>query len=151
MHGGIKVYGGTAAAARNYLDADRSRADDYYLAEDTGVARRFTASPDGRVVELTSLTGNGYEAWVAGLDPDSGEPRGRLRADASALRFVEVIVNGPKSWSLAAELHPDVAAAYEAAQDQAADQIIQWLGQHARRAWVPAARRSRHPSSDWRQ
>jgi hypothetical protein len=93
MHGGIKVYRGTAAAARNYLDADRSRADDYYLAEGTGVARRFTASPDGGVVELTSLTGEGYKAWVAGLDPDSGEPRGRLRSDGSAVRFVEVILD----------------------------------------------------------
>jgi hypothetical protein len=131
MHGGIKVYRGTAAAARNYLDADRSRADDYYLAEGTGVARRFTAGPDGPVVELGSLTGDGYEAWVAGLDPDTKEPRGRLRTDANAVRFVEVIVNGPKSWSLAAELHPDVAAAYEAAQDRAAEQIIGWLGRHA--------------------
>ena len=131
MHGGIKVYRGAAAAARNYLDADRSRADDYYLAEGTGVARRFTAGPGGPVLELAALTGDGYESWVAGLDPDSGEPRGRLRTDAAGVRFVEVIVNGPKSWSLAAELHPDVATAYEAAQDRAAEQIIGWLGQHA--------------------
>jgi hypothetical protein len=131
MHGGIKVYRGAAAAARNYLDADRSRADDYYLGEGTGIARRFTAGPDGPVAELAPLTGDGYEAWVAGLDPDSGEPRGRLRADGNAVRFVEVVVNGPKSWSLAAELHPDVAAAYEAAQDRAAQQIIGWLGKHA--------------------
>jgi exodeoxyribonuclease V alpha subunit len=131
MHGGIKVYRGTAAAARNYLDADRSRADDYYLAEGTGIARRFVAGGDGRVVELRSLTGDTYEAWVAGLDPESGAPRGRLRTDAAGVRFVELIVNGPKSWSLAAELHPDVAAAYEAAQDRSAEQIIQWLGQHA--------------------
>ncbi len=131
MHGGIKVYRGSASAARNYLDADRSRADDYYLAEGTGVARRFTTDADGRVVELASLTGDGYEAWVAGLDPESGQPRGRLRADANAVRFVELVVNGPKSWSLAAEVHPDVAAAYEAAQDSAAEQIIGWLGQHA--------------------
>jgi hypothetical protein len=131
MHGGIKVYRGTAAAARNYLDADRSRADDYYLAEGSGVARRFTAGPDGPVVELAPISGDGYEAWVAGLDPDTNEPRGRLRTDDAAVRFVEVIVNGPKSWSLAAELHPDVAAAYEVAQDRAAEQIIGWLGQHA--------------------
>ena len=131
MHGGVKVYRGTAAAARNYLDADRSRADDYYLTEGTGIARRFVTRPDGPVVELASLTGDGYEAWVAGLDPETGQPRGRLRADASAVRFVEVVVNGPKSWSLAAELHPDVAAAYEAAQGRAAGQIIGWLGQHA--------------------
>src|SRR6187397_1034045 len=67
---------------------------------------------------------------VAGLDPETGQPRGRLRADASAVRFVEVVVNGPKSWSLAAELHPDLAATYEAAQDRAAAQIIGWLGQN---------------------
>src|SRR6478735_4081647 len=131
MHGGIKVYRGTAAAARNYLDADRSRADDYYLTEGTGIARRFVTRRDGPVVELASLTGDGYEAWVAGLDPDTGQPRGRLRADASAVRFVEIVVNGPKSWSLAAELHPDVASTYEAAQDNAAGQIIGWLARHA--------------------
>jgi exodeoxyribonuclease V alpha subunit len=131
MHGGVKVYRGTAAAARNYVEADRSRADDYYLAEGTGVARRYAAGPDRPVVELPSLTGDGCEAWVAGLDPESGGPRGRLRTDAGAVRFVEVVVNGPKSWSLAAELHPDVAAGYEAAQDRAAGQIIGWLAEHA--------------------
>ena len=52
MHGGVKVYRGAAAAARNYLDADRSRADDYYLTQGIGVARRFVATRDGRVVEL---------------------------------------------------------------------------------------------------
>ena len=40
-------------------------------------------------------------------------------------------VNGPKSWSLAAELHPDISAAYDAAQDAAAQQIIGWLAQHS--------------------
>jgi hypothetical protein len=130
MHGGIKVYRGAAAAARTYL-ADRSRADDYYLAEGTGIAQWFAAGRQDPVVELASLTGDGYEAWVAGLDPDTGEPRGRLRTGGSAVRFVEVTINGPKSWSLAAELHPDVAAAYEAAQDRAAEQIIGWLAGHA--------------------
>ena len=63
MHGGVKVYRGAPAAARNYLEADRSRADDYYLAEGTGIARRFTAGPDGPVVELASLDGR----WVRGV------------------------------------------------------------------------------------
>jgi conjugative relaxase-like TrwC/TraI family protein len=131
VHGGVKVYRGAPAAARNYVEADRSRADDYYLAEGTGIAEHLTVGPDGQVVDLAPLSGSAYEAWVAGLDPDTGEPRGRLRTDGHAVRFVEVVVNGPKSWSLAAELHPDVAAAYEAAQDRAARQIIGWLGQRA--------------------
>ena len=61
MHGGMKVYVGSPAAARAYLEADRGRADDYYLAEGTGFARRFAAR-DGRVQELAALAGDGYEA-----------------------------------------------------------------------------------------
>jgi exodeoxyribonuclease V alpha subunit len=127
----MNTYCGSPPAARHYVEADRARADDYYLAEGTGIAQRYSASPGAAVRELASLTGDGYEAWVAGFDPESGVPKGRLRNDANAVRFVEVIVNGPKSWSLAAELHPDISAAYDAAQDAAASQIIAWLAQHA--------------------
>ncbi len=144
MHGGMKVYAGAAAAARHYVEAGRSRADDYYLAEGTGIARRYTAG-DGRVAELAALVGDGYEAWVAGLDPDTGEPRGRLRTDDRAVRFVEVIVNEPKSWSLAAALRPDIAAAYDAAQDRAAVQIIGWLAGHATTRVGPRGRQVQVP------
>src|ERR1700710_1601143 len=126
----MKVYSGAPAAARQYVEADRDRADEYYLTEGTGAARRFTAA-DGDVTELAPLTGDRYEAWVAGRDPETGEPRGRLRTDDRAVRFVEVVVNGPKSWSLAAALHPDIAAAYDGAQDRAAGQIVAWLSGHA--------------------
>jgi len=131
MHGGMNPYHGSPAAARHYVEADRGRADDYYLAEGTGIAERYVASPGGGVHRLEPLTGHGYEAWVAGVDPDTGVAKGRLRNDDQAVRFVEVIVNGPKSWSLAAELHPDISRAYDAAQDRAAAQIIGWLAQHA--------------------
>src|SRR4051794_20117955 len=130
MHGGMRIYAGAPAAARQYVEAHGGRADDYYLAEGTGIARRYTATA-GRVQEQAPLTGETYEAWVAGRDPSTGQPRGRPRTDAQAVRFVEVVVNGPKSWSLAAALHPEIAAAYDAAQDRAATQIIAWLSQHA--------------------
>jgi hypothetical protein len=61
------------------------------------------------VRRLEPLSGDEYEAWVAGRDPDTGFPKGRLRNDDNAVRFVEVVVNGPKSWSLAAELHPEIS------------------------------------------
>src|SRR4051795_7503596 len=109
----MKIYAGAPSAARAYLEADRGRADDYYLTEGTGVARRFAASAE-HLAELSPLTGDGYEAWVAGRDPDAGTSRGRLRTDARAVRFTEVVVNGPKSWSLAAAMHPELAVAYDA-------------------------------------
>lgn len=45
MHGGVKIYRGNAAAARSYVEADHGRVDDYYLAEGTGLAERFVATP----------------------------------------------------------------------------------------------------------
>ena len=48
-----------------------------------------------------------------------------------AIRFVEVVVNGPKSWSLAASLHPEISAAFDAAQERAAIEVIAWLAEHS--------------------
>ena len=144
MHGGVKVYRGNPAAARNYVEADHARVDDYYLAEGTGLAQRFVATPEG-VVAVGALDGDGYEAWVAGLDPLTGDPRGRLRQDANAVRFVEVVVNGPKTWSLASALDPEIAEAYDAAQGRAAGQIIGWLAQHATTRVGPRGRQVQVP------
>jgi hypothetical protein len=44
VHGGVKFYNGAAKAARAYVERDRSRADDYYLGEGSGVAARLTAT-----------------------------------------------------------------------------------------------------------
>jgi conjugative relaxase-like TrwC/TraI family protein len=44
---------------------------------------------------------------------------------------VEVVVNGPKTWSLAAALDPEIAEAYDAAQDRAARELVGWLAEHA--------------------
>ena len=75
MRGGMKTYRGSPAAARHYVEADRGRADDYYLAEGTGIAERYSASPVAGVRRLESLTGDGYEAWVAGVDPKTGQSK----------------------------------------------------------------------------
>ncbi len=144
MHGGVKVYRGNPGAARNYVEADRSRADDYYLSEGTGLAERLIATPEG-VVSAGALNGDDYEAWVAGLDPLTRDPRGRLRHDDSAVRFVEVVVNGPKTWSLAAALDPDIAEAYDAAQGRAAQQITSWLAEHATTRVGPRGRQVQVP------
>ncbi len=157
MHGGVKFYRGAPGAARSYVEADRSRVDDYYLAEGTGLAERYVATPTteggtppvlppyGGVAHAGTLDGPAYEQWVAGYDVETGRPKGRLRTDDRALRFVEVVVNGPKTWSLAATLHPEIAAAYDAAQDKAATEIIGWLADHATTRVGPRGRQVQVP------
>jgi hypothetical protein len=71
----MKVYAGAPSGGRRYLAADRGRADDYYLTEGTGIARRFTAGPGGWVVELAPLSGKHYEAWVPGSTPTPASRR----------------------------------------------------------------------------
>ena len=90
-------------------------------------------------------TATATSRWVAGLDPVSGVPRGRLRTTLQAVRFVEVVVNGPKTWSLAAASHPEVAAAYDAAMDRAARQVIGWLAEHATTRVGPRGRQVQVP------
>lgn len=63
VHGGIKVYRGSAIAAHSYVGADRSRVDDYYLAEGTGVSTRYVASPS-RVHVAGAMDGPTYERWA---------------------------------------------------------------------------------------
>jgi len=144
VHGGVKFYRGAARAARAYVERDRSRADDYYLAEGSGVADRFTATPDG-VEHAGPMTGDTYEQWVAGVDVDTGRRKGRIREDANALRFVEVTVNGPKTWSLAAALHPEISTALDEAQDKAAVEIVGWVAHHATTRVGPRGRQVQVP------
>jgi exodeoxyribonuclease V alpha subunit len=149
VHGGMKFYRGSAAAARAYVEADHSRADDYYLTEGSGVAQRFVAGVSASVSPIVrqpgDLDGKAYERWVAGYDVETGVAKGRLREDANALRFVEVTVNGPKTWSLAAAMYPEVSAALDAAQERAAEQIIGWVAAHATTRVGPRGRQVQVP------
>ena len=97
------------------------------------------------VHQAPDLDGETYERWVGGYDVDTDAAKGRLRDDANALRFVEVTVNGPKTWSLAAALHPEISAALDAAQDQAAAQIIGWVAEHATTRVGPRGRQVQVP------
>lgn len=144
VHGGAKFYRGAARAARAYVERDRSRADDYYLAEGSGVAERLHATPGGFEHKGT-MDGDTYEQWVAGIDIETGAKKGRIRDDEHALRFVEVTVNGPKTWSLGAALHPDISAALDAAQHKAATEIVGWVAAHATTRVGPRGRQMQVP------
>jgi len=144
VHGGVKFYSGAAKAARAYVERDRSRADDYYLAEGSGVAERLVVTPDDFSL-ASAIDADTYEEWVAGVDVDTGRMKGRVRDDANALRFVEVTVNGPKTWSLAAALYAEISGALDAAQDKPATEIVGWVAQHATTRVGPRGRQVQVP------
>lgn len=135
MRGGVILFRGTGTAARRYLESDRSRADEYYL--EAGVAQAELAVVDGTgsVIGEGALTPAQHAGWVDWIDPLTREPMGLARqagvARQGSPRFAEMVVNTPKSLSIAAALHPGVSAALDAAQRDAVAEIRSWLGQHS--------------------
>ncbi|WP_241706169.1 relaxase domain-containing protein [Leifsonia shinshuensis] len=70
------------------------------------------------------LTRDQLKDWVDGLDPLTGERRGRDLESPVADLILDATINAPKSFSIAAMLDPDLAAAYEDLQDRLRDRII---------------------------
>lgn len=135
MKGGVILYRGSGADARRYLESDRSRADDYYLEGGTALAEFFVVDGDGVLIGEGALTPDQYAQWVSWINPLTGDSMGipRHAGDArhGSPRFAEIVVNAPKSLSIAAALHPEVSDALDAAQRDAVAEIRVWLGQHS--------------------
>lgn len=134
MQGGVILFRGTGADALRYVEADRSRADDYYLSDSTGV--QYTVlDASGEAVSARALTADEYAGWVDWINPDTGEQMGKPRLEGSdrqgSPRFAEMVINTPKSLSIAAALHPEVSDALDAAQQDALSEIQRWLAQHS--------------------
>ncbi len=135
MKGGVILFRGTGAAARRYVEADRSRADEYYLGADDAVAEYAVLDSRGEVAAVRSLTAVEYEGWVDWINPETGGSMGTPRAAAEGTKgsplFAEMTINAPKSLSVAAALHPEVSDALDQAQQDALAEIRRWLGQHS--------------------
>lgn len=135
MHGGVILFRGTGADARRYVEADRSRADDYYLGPDASVAAFTVLDGAGNVAAALGLDPEAYAGWVDWVNPVTGESMGRPRLPGEGRqgspRFAEMVVNAPKSLSIAAALHPEVSAALDRAQQDAVAEIQRWLAQHS--------------------
>ncbi len=135
MKGGMVLFRGTGAAARRYVEADRSRADEYYLGADNAVAEYAVLDARGEVTATRSLSADEYEGWVDWTNPETGESMGTPRAAATGTKgsplFAEMTINAPKSLSVAAALHPEVSDALDQAQQDALAEIRRWLGQHS--------------------
>lgn len=135
MHGGVVFFRGTGADALRYVEADRLRADDYYRSDGTTGIQYSGLDATGETVSARDLSSEEYNGWVDWINPDTGERMGRPRAAGpdrqGSARFGEMTINGPKSLSIAAALHPDVSAALDRAQQDALAEIQRWLGQHS--------------------
>ncbi|WP_233613171.1 MobF family relaxase [Leucobacter edaphi] len=60
-----------------------------------------------------------------------GKPRLAGSDRQGSPRFAEMVINTPKSLSIAAALHPEVSNALDAAQQDALAEIQRWLAQHS--------------------
>ena len=78
MHGGVILFRGTGTDARRYVEADRSRADDYYLGADTSAAQFTALDGDGNVNAPKSLS------IAAALHPEVSDALDRAQQDAVA-------------------------------------------------------------------
>jgi exodeoxyribonuclease V alpha subunit len=70
------------------------------------------------------LTRSQLKGWVDGLNPLTGARRGRDLESPVADLILDATINAPKSYSIAAMLDPELAAAYEDLQDRLRDRII---------------------------
>ena len=135
MKGGVILFRGSGTDARRYLESDRSRADEYYLEGGVSLAEFSVVDGAGEVVGEGALTPDQYADWVDWVNPFTGESMGvpRLPGDGKrgSPRFAEMVVNAPKSLSIAAALHPEVSEALDAAQKDATAEIRRWLGQNS--------------------
>ena len=88
------------------------------------------------------ITREQLKNWVDGLDPLTGERRGRDLESPVADLILDATINAPKSFSIAAMLDPELAAAYEDLQDRLRDRIIKlWQAElNARRGRGGATR-----------
>ena len=106
MRGGVIPFRGTGADALRYVEADRARADDYYLGAEATVAQFAALDGSGAVTAELSLDPAAYAAWVDWTNPLTGEQMGKPRRAGSdrqaSPRFMEMVINTPKSLSIAA-------------------------------------------------
>ncbi len=138
MQGGVILFRGTGSSACRYLESDRSRADDYYLENSTALAAFTEIDDNGELLTTSELDADTYARWVDWIDPLSGGSMGKPRLPGEegsgkrgSPRFAEMVVNTPKSLSIAAALHPEVSDALDAAQADAVAEIRRFLGSHS--------------------
>lgn len=93
----------------------------YSAASDSTVARFIV---ENGVITSDELSASSLRVWLTGCDPVTGEERGHQRLSPDADLLLDGTLNHPKSYSIAALLHPDIATEFEALQDRLRDRIL---------------------------
>ncbi|WP_241245795.1 AAA family ATPase [Microbacterium sp. 4R-513] len=93
----------------------------YSAASDSSVSRFIVANG---VITSDELAAGGLRVWLTGHDPITGEERGHQRLSPDADLLLDGTLNHPKSYSIAALLHPELAAEFEAMQDRLRERIL---------------------------
>ena len=93
-----------------------------YSAASGSTVSRFIVS--NGVITSDELTAGGLRVWLTGHDPVSGEERGHQRLSPDADLLLDGTLNHPKSYSIAALLHPELATEFEALQDRLRERIL---------------------------
>ncbi|WP_169581552.1 MULTISPECIES: AAA family ATPase [Microbacterium] len=93
----------------------------YSDASDSTVARFIV---ENGVITSDELDAGGLRVWLTGHDPVTGEGRGHQRLSPDADLLLDGTLNHPKSYSIAALLHPQLAAEFEALQNRLRERIL---------------------------
>ncbi|MBW9121235.1 AAA family ATPase [Microbacterium trichothecenolyticum] len=94
----------------------------YSAAARDSTVRRFIV--EGGTVRSDDLSPGALRVWLTGHDPATGEERGKSQLRAEADLLLDGTLNHAKSYSIAALLHPGLAAEFEALQDRIRDRTI---------------------------
>ncbi len=93
-----------------------------YSGVDGQSVSRYVVDSGG--IHVDELTPEQLRSWVDGRDPVTGERRGRELLSPQADLLLDGTINAPKSFSLVALVHDDLAGEYEALQDRLRERII---------------------------
>ncbi|WP_310289585.1 AAA family ATPase [Microbacterium trichothecenolyticum] len=137
MRGGLERWkrGAESRGVRHAIAYALEGVCDAHLVHSPGAAalEAYSGGGDASVTRFVVQTGtlrsdelsaSALRVWLSGHDPVSGEERGKTLLRPEADLLLDGTLNHPKSYSIAALLHPELAAEFEALQDRIRDRVI---------------------------
>ena len=116
------LQGGCDAAEVERQVSNGADAAAAYGPDDAPTVVRHTARTDG--IQRDRLDAEQLRAWIDGVDPETGEQRGRTMTSPDAHLLYDATINAPKSYSLAAVLHPELREEFDALMDRVTEETV---------------------------